>query len=141
MPEKPRVVIDTQVFLRAAINRKSLPARVIFDLNHRYELITATPIIAEVRDVLFRPKLRERFSQLTDEIANNVLALLHETMNIELENIPEVSRDVKDDMFIACAIAGSAQFIVSEDKDLLVLHPYQEIHIVNVFDFFNILST
>ena len=82
MSEKPRVVIDTQVFLQAAINRKSLPTKVVFDASDYYDLITVPPIIAEIRDVLHRPKLCQKFTQLTDEIANSIFRLLHEAENI-----------------------------------------------------------
>jgi putative PIN family toxin of toxin-antitoxin system len=61
-----KVVIDTQVFLRAAINRNSLAGRVVFDLREHYTLVTSSQIVAEVTDVLNRPKLRIKFAALTD---------------------------------------------------------------------------
>jgi len=54
--------------------------------------------------------------------------------------VPTVARDPKDDIFLACAEVGKAQYIVSEDNDLLVLNPYQSIQIVNVLDFMKIVS-
>ena len=39
-------------------------------------------------------------------------------------------RDSDDDHVIACALAARAQLIVSRDKDLLDLHPYQGIPIL-----------
>src|SRR5579859_3706821 len=41
--EKPRVVIDTQVLLRAVINRRSMPAQIVYDLIDARLL----PIISE----------------------------------------------------------------------------------------------
>ena len=41
------------------------------------------------------------------------------------------SRDPKDDMFIACALAAGAQTIISSDKDLLDLHKPFDVEIVH----------
>jgi putative PIN family toxin of toxin-antitoxin system len=44
-------------------------------------------------------------------------------------------RDPKDDKFLELAISGQATCILSSDKDLLVLHPFQGIEIVTPADF------
>lgn len=140
MTEKPRVVIDTQIFLRAALNLKSLPARLIFELNTRYQLIISAQARVEAVDVLHRAKIRTRYPHLTDEIAIYIMALYDAAEMIEVDLIPEVSRDPKDDIFLATALAGKADYIVTEDQDLLVLNPYEGIRIVNVLDFLHILE-
>lgn len=40
-------------------------------------------------------------------------------------------RDPKDDMFIDCAIAGKARYIVSGDRDLLALEKVMSVRIVD----------
>lgn len=52
-------------------------------------------------------------------------------------NWPPVSRDRKDDYFLWAAVAGKAQYIVTEDKKhLLVLGSYQNIPIGAPAQFF-----
>jgi predicted nucleic acid-binding protein len=34
-------------------------------------------------------------------------------------------RDPNDDMIVACAVKGRAQYVVTRDKDLLSMHSYQ----------------
>ena len=51
-----------------------------------------------------------------------------------------VCRDPDDDKFISCAIDGKCLYIVSGDKDLLTLKAVQNVHIVNVTNFFRLLS-
>ena len=138
MSEKPRVVIDTQVFLRAVINRRSLPAQVVYDLFDRYILLFSEATFAEIEDVLNRPKIRNKF-ELNDDTIEILLNHLLTGEQISVENVPPVSRDPKDDIFLACAVAGNASHIVSEDQDLLVLHPYQDINIINVLDFLKVI--
>lgn len=136
-----KVVIDTQLFLRAAINRRSLPARLIYDLRGRYQLVTSVEVSAEITDVLNRVELREKFKTLTDEVVQEIVTLLQTAEVVAPTEVEAISRDAKDDIFLACAKASGAQYIVSEDKDLLVLNPYEGIQIINALDFLNVLQT
>jgi len=45
--------------------------------------------------------------------------------------VPPVVRDPEDDIIVATAVAGQADFIVSEDKDLLGLKTVSGIRITN----------
>lgn len=94
-----KAVIDTQVFLRAALNLKSLPARIVVHERHHYQLIASKAIVEEVRDVLYRPKIRAKFPHLTDEIAELVLELFFNAEFVEPDEIAAISRDPKDDIF------------------------------------------
>ena len=53
----------------------------------------------------------------------------------------EVCRDPADDKFLAAAIAGGAQYIVSEDKDRLDLGNYAGSYIVTTEAFLRALVT
>jgi len=138
---KIRAVIDTQIFLRAAMNRKSLPAKLIFELRNSYHLIVSDAIVLEVQNVLNRPELRAKLPQLTKEIVEQVAELLEAAEVVNPTEIEAVSRDPKDDMFLACAKDSNAHYLVSEDKDLLVLNPYGDVEIINALDFLQILQS
>jgi hypothetical protein len=60
--------------LRAAINRKSLPAKLFYDYSDYYTLLLSSELRAEIDDVLHRPSVRTKFSQLTDEVVTAFLA-------------------------------------------------------------------
>ncbi len=51
-----------------------------------------------------------------------------------------ICRDPKDDKFIACAVDGNADYIVSGDADLLVLAEYRGVRIVQPAEFVEILD-
>lgn len=42
-----------------------------------------------------------------------------------------ICRDADDDAVLACALSARADLIVTGDKDLLVLHPWRDIRILN----------
>lgn len=139
MSEKPRVIFDTQIILRATINHRSLPARLFFSLRDQYELVISAEVLEEVKDVLSRPKLRAKFKTLTDEIVNETIAALSNAQTFIPAEVAGFSRDPKDDKFLALALESKANYLVSEDNDLLVLNPFQGIQIINALDFLNIL--
>ncbi len=136
----PIIVIDTQLVLRATLNERSLPAKILFNYGHLYILAVSPGIRAEVEDVLTRPKIRAKFTSITDESVAKTLAVLDGGQQFIPDDVPPVSRDPKDDIFVATAVISGAQYIVTEDKDLLVLNPYQGIHILNALEFLNIIQ-
>ena len=44
-------------------------------------------------------------------------------------------RDPKDDKYLELALAAGAEIIVSSDNDLLVLHPWRGVRILNPIDY------
>ncbi len=65
-------------------------------------------------------KEREGFEEL----------LYRAAKSITVTEIVEASRDPDDDKFLALAVAGKAEVIVSGDKDLLVLDPFGSVRVV-----------
>ncbi len=51
-----------------------------------------------------------------------------------------VCRDPDDDKFIACALAARAEFLVTEDQDLLALDGYEGLRIVTPAQFLEALG-
>ncbi|MFN2244074.1 MAG: putative toxin-antitoxin system toxin component, PIN family, partial [Anaerolineae bacterium] len=45
------------------------------------------------------------------------------------------TRDPKDDKFVACALVGDANYLITEDKDLLVLQVVRDVRIMTPYDF------
>lgn len=132
---KPIVVIDTQLVLRATLNERSLPAKILFDLGKHYILALSPEIRAEFDDVLNRPSIRAKFTTITDVVVERTLAVLDGGQQFVLEEIPPVSRDPKDDIFLATAVISGARYLVTEDKDLLVIGSHHGTRILNAVDF------
>lgn len=133
------VVLDTQLFLRAAINPRSLPSRLLFEFGDRYLLAFSKEVRVEIEDVLNRPELRIKFPALTDERVAQILALIDTGRLVTLDEIPAVCRDPKDDIFLATAVESQADYLVSEDNDLLVLKEHHNTQIVNALEFLKTL--
>lgn len=135
-----KVVIDTVVFVRSLINPHSRSGQIVFSHNKTYQLFVSEPIIKEILDVLKRPELTSKFNTLQKMDFNKILKLLSHAQAVEISMIPHASRDPKDNMFIATAIEGEAEYLVSEDKGLLDLEEYKGIKIINTEKFLRILG-
>ena len=60
-----------------------------------------------------------------------------------VRDVPAVSvcRDPNDDMFFACAVAGNADYIVSEDNDVLAISEHAGIRTVTAAQFIALLDS
>ena len=125
-----RVVFDTVVFVRSLINPHSRCGKVIFSSSVSYRLFLSPPVLTEILEVLNRPELTKKFHRLREMNMTMVLNLLASADIVEIDPIEPVSRDVKDDKFLATAHTAKADYLVTEDNDLLVLEEYKGIKII-----------
>ena len=103
--------------------------RLVFDPALDFEWIASPDIVSEYQDVLSHPQLQRRFRQLADRGMVRLTERLARATIIVPTTVPRVCRDPHDDMFLSAALAGGADAIVSEDRDLLSLKTYEGITI------------
>ena len=124
--------------LLVAISRKT-PYYPIFNslINGEYELCVTTDILNEYAELLAR-----KFSE----------GVMHNTMKA-IEKSPDIiqvhkyffwnliSADPDDNKFVDCAVAASADFIVTEDKHFNVLKdiPFPPVTVISMDDFVEVL--
>ncbi len=136
-----RAVLDTVVFVRALINPKGRWGRLLFELSDRYVITLSPDIIKEILSVLYRPALRERCPAMAEPVElERVLSLLEQAEVVEPDQQLAVCRDPSDNKFFECAVAGGADYIVSEDRDILDVGEYEGIKTVSAEGFMALLS-
>jgi len=122
-----RVVIDTGVFISAAIKAQTVPNIAVYRAAQRGVLLKSSSTEAELIEVIDRPYLARLIAPAARARVLELMALA------ELVPIVEriaACRDPKDDKFLELAVNGQADVIVSGDADLLVLNPFRGILIV-----------
>ena len=97
----------------------------VFDLvqNGSVTLCFRAEVLAEIRDVLTRPKLVAKYPALTPEAVDEFIAKYLRAAHW-VDNPPEhflLSRDPKDSKYLSLAIEAGAPFLVTTDLDLLEL--------------------
>jgi putative PIN family toxin of toxin-antitoxin system len=125
-----RLVIDAVGFVRALINPRSAWGAIAFIYSDGYILVMSDELEREIHDVLSRPGITRKFDELSEALMIVLNATIQEAERVELGQIPQVCRDPNDDKVLATALAGRADFIATEDKDLLDMIDYEGISIV-----------
>ena len=127
-----RLLLDTNTAISGLIWQGS-PGKLIEEaVAGRTQLISTEVLLDELREVLQRPKFKDsmlRLSVTAEELFEGYTALVQLVETIDLKD--SVSRDPDDDHFLAAAIGGQADMIVSGDDDLLVLRNYRGITIIS----------
>jgi len=126
-----RIVIDANVFISAFFwqgNPKKVIDRVIDKLD---DLFISEDILNEITEVINRPK----FKADKQETENYLSEIKRVSKIIDISEHINLSRDKKDNMYIDCAIAADADFIVSGDIHLLELKEYGKIKIVKAKEY------
>ena len=120
----PLAVVDANVVASGVVFPVSVPGRVLQAWQaQRFVLLSSAGVASEISGVLHRPHIRARHT-LNDEQLVRLLNSLRENRvhPLPFDDLPVHCRDPKDDVVLACALAGNAAFIVTGDADLLALN-------------------
>lgn len=125
-----RAVIDTSCLVSYALTRGKLMCQIVAHWqNGAFTALSSPATRAELTGVLARSAIRQMAAVPLDEMVTGLTRFTeHVPGKLQLVG---VCRDPKDDIFIACALEGKADYLVTGDRDLLALQHYREIAIVN----------
>jgi putative PIN family toxin of toxin-antitoxin system len=128
-----RSVIDTTVAVSAALLPRSVPRQTVDRAASHGRLLVSTATIAELDEVLRRPKFNKYVRE--DERLEFLAALVREAQVIEVADVVSDCRDPKDNKFLELAVSGRPTHLMTGDADLLVLHPFRGIANITPQDF------
>ena len=130
-----RVILDTNILLSGLISPSGIPARLMEAwLDHRFTLVSHALQLDELRDVSRREKIRTLVRPSIAGRLVNQIALVAEMP----DRLPPTqrSRDPRDDFLLALCAAGKVDWLVTGDKDdLLVLGSHGTARIVTAAAF------
>jgi putative PIN family toxin of toxin-antitoxin system len=123
-----RLVVDTNVFVSAAIKQESWPASVVRWIDRHGGLIKSKSTEDQLIKVLQRPYIAAR---MPSSFLDNVRRILSAAEMVTIIEPIVACRDPTDDRFLELAISGRADMVVTGDQDLLILHPFRGIPIID----------
>jgi putative PIN family toxin of toxin-antitoxin system len=131
-----RVVVDTNIWISGLLWQGTPWNLLRLAEAGQVELCMAPAMLIELAEVLSYERLQPRLAQL-DLTPAEVLAY---TANLASffevpEGDPIVADDPDDDVFLYCAVAAGAEYLVSGDHHLLDLGSYADIPILTVREF------
>lgn len=139
MTGKPRCVFDTNVIVSALLFDQSKPAQAFNAALDRGSILLSHSVLKELTEVLGREKLRPYL--VPEEREQFIIALLKESLFIDINETIQVCRDPKDDKILELAVNGRADCIITGDKDLLTLNPFRKIPIIKPDEFLTSITS
>lgn len=122
------IVFDASSLVGAAIGAESVPRRAVNAARRQDRFALSKAVHDEVVEVLHRPRLARFIDRaLRDELLD---LLVPGAAWFEPGERVVDCRDAKDNKYLELALAASASIVVSSDADLLVLHPWRGVRIL-----------
>ena len=137
-----RVVADTNVVVSGLFWRG--PSRFVLDAARTgaIQLFTTAPLLAELEDVLNRPKFLSKITHADATPRSLVLSYAALATIVKPASIdPFILEDPDDDAVLECAISADADVIVSGDSHLRRLEEYSNIRILSARQMMEQLSS
>lgn len=129
-----RLILDTNLWISFLIssNYEKLD-ELLF--NQKCELLFSEELLEEFVAVAKRPKLRKYISKDELEDILETIDEIAEFINVSSE-IKEC-RDPKDNFLLSLAVDGKADYLLTGDKDLLILKKIGDTEIKTISEFFD----
>ena len=128
-----RVVPDTNVVVSSVLRPDSIPAKAMSHAIVHDQIIASDASLAELADVLRRPKFSRDLTLAEVEIYLNRLTAVFEVVDV-VHTVRDCI-DLKDNMILELALSGGAEIIISGDDHLLRLHPWRGMCILKPVDY------
>lgn len=134
MPKnKPlKLIIDTNLWVSFVISNKlNLLDPLLFAGDVR--ILFSTELIAEIQETIAKPRLKKYFGSNALE---EMLSFFEPFIDlIEVKSVVTICRDTKDNFLLALAEDGNADYLLTGDKDLLVIKKFGKTKITTIANF------
>jgi uncharacterized protein len=132
-----KIVLDTNILISAVITQGST-IQAVLDVcrTGKVTLVLSKPLLREIGRVLHKPKILKRHCMSDKQISQYIEDLATFAEVVPGTAFVEISKDPTDNMFFACAIEASANYIVSGDKGhILSIPSYQGVETISATNF------
>ena len=127
-----RIIVDTNLWISFLIsNDFSKLDNILFE--QQVILVFSQELLDEFLEVARRPKFRRFFS--TDDVETLLETIEEFAIFTNVTSVIELCRDPKDNFLLSLSKDGSADFLLTGDKDLLDLKTLESTQIVTIATF------
>lgn len=135
MTKAIKAVIDTNIWVAGLLASTGPPARVVdLALNAAVVPVVSPPILEEYERVLLRPELRLSAADVKEVLAYLRVPGAH-VVHVDPIEPDRVCADPDDDVFVAAALAGSANYLVTGNLKHYPASPWRGIVIITPAEF------
>lgn len=130
---KRRIILDTNILISYMLKPSAGMAHVVSIALESGCLLFSQDTFDELRHVIERFVRRAFIS--VQESSEFLGSMVDVAEWVPIMERVKACRDPKDDMFLELAVNGRADYLITGDKDLLVLHPFSDTQILSPNDF------
>ncbi len=133
MANKPfRIIIDTNLWISFLITKdyKKLDNSI---KSGKVKLLFSLELIEEFLTVANRPKFKKYFSKKDLELLLDLFDVYGEL--VDVKSHVEICRDTKDNFLLSLAKDANAKYLITGDKDLLILKKIDRTNIIDLTQF------
>lgn len=133
-----KVILDTNIWISFLLGKRLTILREIIQLEE-VDIYVSDALLSELRDVAFRPKF---LGKIGFQAIVNLFELIHAKCKVinGYSDAESAIRDIKDLYLLSMAESIPADYLVTGDKDLLVLKNYQNTLIITFAEFISMVQ-
>ncbi len=132
MIKKQKIIIDTNLWISFLISKNFTFLQYLVETN-KIELLYSNQLILEIDNVVNRPKFKKYFDTESVKLIYDLFK--KDGTKIELKTDLQICRDPKDNFLLNLAVDGNADYLITGDKDLLILEKINNTKIITIADF------
>lgn len=136
--KKDRIIIDTNLWISFLLSKRTTGLDKLF-LEQSITLIFSQELLDEFIEVARRPKLKKYFS--LSDLEELLLEINSHAEFVSITSSINLCRDQKDNFLLSLAIDSNATYLLTGDKDLLVVNKIGKTKIITVSQFLSDKST
>lgn len=127
-----KLVVDTNLWISFILSNKlNVLDELLYSRNVR--LLFSIELIEEIKATISKPKLSKYFS---GNALEDMLTAFDPFIDfVTVKSKVEICRDPKDDFLLALAKDGKADYLVTGDKDLLIIKKFEHTQLVTMAEF------
>ncbi len=135
-------VLDANTIVSGSIVTLGASARILDAARaEQFALITSQPILTEVLRTLGRARVQRKYPVGPTEIEHLRSLLEQDALFIPISRqVHGAATHPEDDRILATAVSGSADYLVTGDRQLLKLSTYEGVKIVSPREFLGLLE-
>ncbi len=132
-----RVILDTNILISYLISSKLTFIDDVLESN-KVDLIFSNQLIEEFKNVAKRKHFQKYFeSPKLEQLISHLYAF---GILIDPSSTINICRDPDDNFLLELAFDGDADYLITGDKDLLVIESIKHCKIINLRDFQEIIN-
>lgn len=141
--DRIRAVINTDILISGILSAGGSPGEIVdLWLAGEFTLLASNQMLAECERILEHPTLQENL-RLAAVPKDDLMAMLRDRSERTVEprsNLSSLIRNPFEEMVLASAVAGHADYLVTEEEDLLALGEYEGVTIISPEQFVQIMK-